>query len=482
MSREILEKAWKKERSRMSKTSNILESWRNDELQLLNVESSLPRRKAIKQLERWSVGRLQELQQRALKKIPKVEVSEKRQKKVMKTIKWKADGKGLPKIKTIKFFETRSKRFLLKFEKSDLPRKLINGDLLREWSKRWLERLQGNVILQEERATQIVEKLATYRQKKTSKCTEETHIALEETENVKMDVKPKTMSECPSLEMTIAKPLEASVEFAKDAAGFLDTNHKELLAGFGEGKEILIEGWSAKLVLGLIYKTVNCKRFKSGGDFKFELCSSGNEEQKCLCIHLEANPTKHQPGNGRITLHVTGLEYLDTTCIDVPITCFLIHTYEQVADELESRKINGRTLAKSLRALFRSCADVMVYEDIIHYIYFLLLFEIGRRMVVETDQKSQRAKSYDSLPVAVTIAKIVDLFQHGILSPNDVFRDGRRYNIFKGEPGERRNAIWGIEAIYRQNQEKDQQSINCVKELENCFNPMHCFHSPNENA
>lgn len=236
-------------------------------------------------------------------------------------------------------------------------------------------------------------------------------------------------------------------------------NNKELLRDMDGGEEILIEGWSAKHVLGLIYQTVNCQRFRKRKQFIFVIrCSVYSNECNSLRILLEANPTSDQPGNGRISLNSFHS---------------LVLTYEEVADKLDSCKLDASTLATALRVLFRSCGDKSVNQEIIHYIYFLLLFEIGRRMVVEKFA-SPSTKSYDCLPVAVTVAKIIDLFQRGILSPNDVFRDRRRYNIFKGGPQEREYALRNIEVIYRQNQEKDQQSVNYVQELESCFNPKHC--------
>ena len=457
-----MEKAWQKERSLMTKITNILERWQNDKSKLLNVASSLSRKIAMKKLKKWCTGRLQKLRKNVLKKIPKVEVPEKRQKKMLKKIKWKTHCKGvLPQITTIRSLKKLSRRWLLKLKESDVPRTLIKPKRLRNWSKRWLKIIQKKVISQKEISTQIVRKFVKYHQKESSKCKNETYVALEKTELVIQGTWLKIISGCPKLEKKIANPLAASIELLEHAAEWLDENHNDLIRDMEEGKDILIEGWPAKQVLGLIYQTVNCRNFSKRQYFTFVLRPTGHNGYY-LRIRLRANPTPYQPGNGQISLQLS--EY----------SSFVSRTYDRAVDELKSCQINGPTLAEALCALFRSCGDASIHHDIIHNIYFLLLFEIGRRMVMKTDKRPQ-AKLYDSLPVAVTIVKIIDLLQREILSPAEVFLDGSMYNIFKGQPRERRTRMWNIEKIYRQNQEKQSQSVDYIEWLENEFNPKVCL-------
>ena len=179
---------------------------------------------------------------------------------------------------------------------------------------------------------------------------------------------------------------------------------------------------------------VNCERFRKRRalkGFTFVLRLS-RYENNSLRIVLAANPTENQPGNGRISLH-------KGSSISFPY-------YESFADILDEDEIDGSALAAAIRILFRSCGEESIHQDIMHEIYFFLLFEIGRRMVIESGQvsKSPLAKSYDHLPVAVTVVRIVDLFQRGIISPADVFRSRGMYNIFTGLPNERRIRICNL--------------------------------------
>ena len=453
MSREILERAWRKERSRMSKTLNILERWQNDESMLLNVESTLSRQSAMKQLKRWSKRRLKYIRQMILKKISEFEVSENRQRKVLKRIRWKGHDKDdLPKITTMNVLEKWSKKWLLDREVS-LSRHVqrVKPNRLQTWSKRWLKRIENKAISQKQTATQIVNKFEKYKMKKTKEMLLKTDI------NDK-DIKLK----CPILEKEVKDPLLASVEFVKHAAGWLDVNYKELLENMTEGKEIYIEGWSAKQVLGVMYKTVNCINFMKRRCFTYMLRSAGHGENY-LRVKLMANPTPDQPGNGRISLHEN--EYSSW-----------VFTYEGIANELNVYQIDGPILAKDLRTLFGKCGDASVKNKIIHYIYVLFLFEICRRMVEKTNQttamakrRTMRADSYDCLPVAITFIKILDLLQREILTPADFFRESCSYNFLTGRPHKRRMAIREIDCIYKQNQ--NAQACNYVKELENEFNP-----------
>ena len=57
----------------------------------------------------------------------------------------------------------------------------------------------------------------------------------------------------PAPEKTMpVNPLTASINFVQDAAGYLTTKLRNLPKDLDEGKEILIQDWSAKSVLGLI--------------------------------------------------------------------------------------------------------------------------------------------------------------------------------------------------------------------------------------
>ena len=397
------------------------------------------------QLKMWSSKMLKKIQQKGLKKTPKTTVSKALETKLFENIKWTSEnGDVLPRMITIKSLKTWSWAWLLRLRWSHLPPVRITSQHLRKWSQLWLTQILKIVILQEEVVTRIIKKIQKHHKDKLF---------------------------CPSLEMKIANPLKASIEFAKHAAKFLDINHEGLLRDISEGKKISIAGWSAKLVLGLIYQTVNCERFKRGGVFEFELRSSGNGKRTCLIIRLEAKPTENQPGNGRVSLHVicNGNEDLFDKGEVFQVRTENVHTmtYEEILRVLELSRITGSALATKLCTLFRSCGDVMITENKIHHLYFLLLFEIGRRMVY-VPFKSFEARLYDKLPVAVSITKILHLLQRELISPSDVFG----FSIFRGSPDQREERMKNIEGLYAKHQDKNsQQSSDYIGELENAFNP-----------
>ena len=460
MSVKILEKAWTKEQSRMSRADTYLERLKNDDSKLINIDSRLSRKEAIYQLKIWSAQRLHELKKESLNKIPKLEVSDNRQRKLLRKIEWKNnDQDDFPQIITAKSLDKWFKTWLFKLQESHLTLETVKQKCLRSWSKMWLEQVQKKIIHQKEMAAKLVRKLVKYRNSKTSS-KGLLHFDAKGIDN-------KAIAGCPPLEKTIVNPVDGSVEFVKHAARVLGTNY-ELLRNMSKNKTVSIFGWPAKLVLGLIYKTVNSEQFRNEGYFEFVLRPFENKKQKYSCkydILLDAKPTEDQPGNARITLSVSEKIGYQIGYMNILET----RTYERVAIDLQTYGITGPKLATGLCALFRSCGDKSIKQHVIHHLYFLLLFEIGRRMVTGF-RKSFMANEYDNLPIAMTIAKLIGLFQCGIISPNEVFRSGSSYNIFKGPPQERQWRMYSIDKLYKQSHGKCSKFDNCIEVLEQLFN------------
>ena len=65
-------------------------------------------------------------------------------------------------------------------------------------------------------------------------------------------------------------------------------------------KEFDITGWDSKRVIGLLKSIVNNRKTYTAKDATFTLKINGTETD--LCFQLKANPTPHQPGNGKVTI------------------------------------------------------------------------------------------------------------------------------------------------------------------------------------
>ena len=180
----------------------------------------------------------------------------------------------------------------------------------------------------------------------------------------------------------------------------------------GSGYDITM--FDAHEVVTLLSQIVNDRDlFKDGNAFRF-LISNGEETEELF--ELEAKPTEHQPGNGRLSLRkwkkneIYSAKSYNQLCID------LNNYYEK----------NTKSFASHIKKLFRN-NKVVNEEDFpqaTFEAYMILLFEIARRSLPSVENPSEKKKQLDDLPIGSAIARLLKLLELGsdkICTFDDVF-------------------------------------------------------------
>lgn len=104
-------------------------------------------------------------------------------------------------------------------------------------------------------------------------------------------------------------------------------------------------------------------------------------------------------------------------------------------------------------------------NQIIRHVYFLLLFEIGRRLVKDGQKSTPKKKDFDKLRISEAITIIVELFENEACRFEDVFLKRGKYHCFSGEQEPRRIAIT---RLLMQVKELKQEELE-LKDLEELF-------------
>lgn len=236
---------------------------------------------------------------------------------------------------------------------------------------------------------------------------------------------------------TQTEQLADSLQFVKDAKeSTILVNWynypKDLKPGW---YTVLIEDRKADDVLGLLHNTVNSARFRKMNQTFYFVMALSNDSSKYV-IRLKSRGTRHQPGNGIVSMRSKNKPKFSDA-----------HLYDEIIGILEAKKIDGPKLAESLRILNRSCGDKEVEDEIIHELYFLLLFEITRRMV-DCKDKTHDAEVYDSLPIAIAVARLILLMDRNHLTIEQVFRSSSDYHVFSGKGKKRAKHLENINNLY----------------------------------
>ena len=193
-----------------------------------------------------------------------------------------------------------------------------------------------------------------------------------------------------------------------------------------------ITGKSAAHVIAILKSIVNREGrygYRKGKVFIFEI---GNPPT--ISFSLRANPTDHQPGNGVISIKSQRDAY----------------RYDQdFVDQLNKQySSNTRKFAQDMKLVFKNNSELLKLlkdeeNQIIQHVYFLLLFEIGRRLVKDGQKSTSKKKDFDKLRVSEAITIIVKLFENerSQCGFEHVFLKGGKYHCFSGQQEARRIAI-----------------------------------------
>jgi len=213
-----------------------------------------------------------------------------------------------------------------------------------------------------------------------------------------------------------------------------------------------ITGKSAAHVIAIFKLIVNNRK----GQYKFskEKAFTFNigKPPAFISFKLKAKPTDDQPGNG--VFRVRRNHVKKRKC----------HKYdEELVKELTKWYPNTKVFAEEIQRFFKDNSDLpQSGNEIIQDVYILLLFEVGRRLVKDSEEHTDRKKALDNLPMSQAITTIVKLFEQEECRFEDVFLIRGKFHCFTARsPKKRKEAIEQLECknitalFYR---EEDQES------------------------
>jgi len=193
-----------------------------------------------------------------------------------------------------------------------------------------------------------------------------------------------------------------------------------------------ITGKSAAHVIAIFKSMVNNRDgqypYKKGKVFTFEI---GNPPK--IIFKLQAWPTRDQPGNGVIKRKKIRPAYKS-------ITENLIAQYEN----------DTETFAQDMKRVFKDNSELFQFSTVVSDVYMLLLFEIGRRLVIDGTESTNRKKALDKLPISAALTRIFKLFEspnNYSLSFRDFFHNTGKFHCFSDDHKDRQSTKKREDAI-----------------------------------
>lgn len=183
-----------------------------------------------------------------------------------------------------------------------------------------------------------------------------------------------------------------------------------------------ISGFNAHQVVAVLSAIVNYKdQFTMNKTFYLVIrgssmhTSQGFEE----LFRLTARPTEDQPGNAIVFLRPRGKKRFDRTA----------KSYEEFNGNLRAiyDVYNGpffysdtTTFARHIKQLFQNNATIDNLVQPTFEAYMLFLFEISRRLVINSENPTGKKEALDDLPIANAIARLLTLLEFRRCSFEDV--------------------------------------------------------------
>ena len=213
-----------------------------------------------------------------------------------------------------------------------------------------------------------------------------------------------------------------------------------------------ITGKSAAHVIAILKSIVNREGrygYREGKVFTFNI-----GKPPAISFSLTAKPKRNQPGNG--VIYRTG-QGNDAYPYD-----------DEFVRQLNKEYLSStKEFAQHIKRVFKNNSELLKYENntIIQHVYFLLLFEIGRRLVKDGQNSTRKKRDLDNLRISEAITIIVELFENKACSFEDVFLKKGKYHCFSGEEEARRIAIT---RLLKEVEELKQAELE-LKDLEELF-------------
>ena len=202
-----------------------------------------------------------------------------------------------------------------------------------------------------------------------------------------------------------------------------------------------ITRWNAKSVIGLLKSIVNDREnYIENSTFTFKITQTSGSG---ISFKLVALPSQDQPGNGKIT-----------TDISANINGSLSH--KKLCEKLKGHyKDDTRSFAKHIKNVFANNSKIFEVPEVTRSAYMILLFEIGRRLVIDDEKSSDGKKAFDKLPIASAITKLVKLMEANRCTFEDVFlkdHAGLKLHCFSRDSDVRKKAISTIDYYHALNE------------------------------
>lgn len=192
------------------------------------------------------------------------------------------------------------------------------------------------------------------------------------------------------------------------------------------GEVFDIRGWDAHRVIGLLSDIIN----KWEKDQIFDLIIKDNSQGMGYHVfEFKANPTSNQPGNGVVCKYPS-----------------FPKAYRVVNRDLKLQT-TPEQFSHDMKKLFLKNEDINGVPEATVEAYVLLLFEIARILVRPSDEDSEEKRKLYTLPIGVSIMRIVELFEKKVTSFDEVFRG--KFYCFGGRADARKKAIDEINKLYR---------------------------------
>ena len=195
-----------------------------------------------------------------------------------------------------------------------------------------------------------------------------------------------------------------------------------------------ITGKNWHQVIKKLKTIVNCEDYKSGAIFSIMIKPTSMKRQDAFQkkFQLKAEPERHQPGNGKLSILQGGK--------------FIARPYdEEMVEDLEEMYGEDTSpFAEHLNTLFSNNETIAKYPFVTSEVYMLLLFEKGRRLVKDSPNSTDRKKRYDKLAIKSAIEDILKLLENKKCGFRDVFLKEGTFHCFSGKPEQREKAIENI--------------------------------------
>ena len=179
-----------------------------------------------------------------------------------------------------------------------------------------------------------------------------------------------------------------------------------------------ITGFNRSQVVEKLEDIVKDSRYKQKFVFYLGICRVDETLEFRKLFRLKQDPCRDEPDNGNMTV-LQGRE-------------FISKFYDGLLVEKLNKQYGFKTslFAEHLENLFKNNTKIAGYPFVTSEVYILLLFEIARRRVKD----SEEMKKYKKLKIDEAITNLIALMKADHCGFDAVFLKGGEFHCFSGKP------------------------------------------------